>query len=43
LDDSATRADDVRALVSYLFSIDEETFVEPVPTDLPYDPVLCPR
>jgi DNA-binding beta-propeller fold protein YncE len=43
LDDSSQRTDDVRALVSFLLSMDEETPVEPVPTDLRFDPVLCPH
>jgi DNA-binding beta-propeller fold protein YncE len=42
LPESPDKASQVRALVSFLLSIDESTQPEPVPTDLGFNPVLCP-
>jgi hypothetical protein len=42
LEDSADRDQKVRALVAFLLTIDEATHLEDVPTDLGFNPVLCP-
>jgi YVTN family beta-propeller protein len=41
--DAAVRETQVRQLVAFLLSIDDETAVVPVPTTLGYNPVLCPN